>query len=94
MLRYEALSRLRCGPYADVVEQSVRDLVADPATQVLLDAMSAVAERPTVRLLEWTGGLLGHESDAVSHGAVLPVPNMCTADGLRRPSRAPWPSPS
>lgn len=87
VLRYEALSRLRCGPYADVVEQSVRDLVADPASQVLLDAMSAVAERPTVRLLEWAGGLLRHESDAVSHGAVLALQNMCTVDGL---SAAEW----
>ena len=61
--------------------------MVDPTTQVLLDAMSAVAELPTVRLLEWAGGLLSDESDAVSHGAVLAVQNMCTVGGL---SAAEW----
>lgn len=82
VVRYEALTRLRCGPYADLVEAAVRDLVADPDTQVLYEAVSLVAELPTPRVLAWAGELLGHDSDRVAHGAMLAVENLRSVGGL------------
>ena len=80
--RYEALSRLRCGPYTEVVGDVVRDLVRAPDTQVLIDLMIVVAEQPTPGVLAWAGGLLSHERRMVVTGAALVLQNMRTLGGL------------
>ena len=80
--RYEALSRLRCGPYAEVVGDVVRSLVRAPDTQVLIDLMIVVAERPTPGALVWAGELLSHERRMVMTGAALVLQNMRTVGGL------------
>lgn len=74
--RYEALSRLRCGPYADVVADVVRAFVRAPDTQVLIDLMIVLAEQPTPGLLAWAGDLLSHERRVVMTGAALVLENM------------------
>jgi hypothetical protein len=80
--RYEALARLRCSEYADLVDEVARELVLEPAAQVVNDLMSAVAELPTPELLRWTGELLAHPSPPVALGATLAIQNMRSVDGL------------
>lgn len=80
--RYEALARLRCGPYGDVVEDVVRAAVRAPDTGVLIDLMNALSERPTPRLLAWAGELLADEQPSVMLGAALMLQNMRSVGGL------------
>lgn len=80
--RYEALSRLRCGPYTEVIGEVVRSLVDAPDTQVLIDLMIVVAEQPTAGVLTWAGELLSHERRMVMTGAALVLQNMRAVGGL------------
>ncbi|VXA98919.1 hypothetical protein [Nocardioides sp. AX2bis] len=81
--RYEAVARLRCGPYADVVEDVARDLVlgAGPGP-ASVNAFAALAEEPTPRLLRWCASLLDHPADWVVGGACLALEGMRTTGGL------------
>lgn len=80
--RYEALARLRCGPYGDVVEEVIRGAVRAPDTGVLIDLMIVLSERPTPQLLTWAGELLRAERPAVMRGATLALHNMRSVGGL------------
>lgn len=81
-LRYEALAKLRCSPYQDVVFAVIEEAVSRPGAQRLNDLMSAVSENPTPKLLRWAGDLLSHESAAVAHAACLAIQNMRSVGGL------------
>ncbi|GAA3529746.1 helix-turn-helix domain-containing protein [Nocardioides daeguensis] len=83
-LRYEALSKLRCSAYADVVDEVVRAAVTEPGMQRPADLLSAVTENPTPDLVGWCGELLGHESWVVARAACLGIQNMRSVGGLRR----------
>ncbi|MDQ6523194.1 helix-turn-helix transcriptional regulator [Nocardioides sp. LHD-245] len=87
-LRYEALSKLRCSPYADLVAEVVRAAVEQPGMQRPADLMSAVTEYPTPDLVAWCGELLTHESWVIARAACLGIQNMRSVGGLRR---ADWP---
>jgi hypothetical protein len=80
--RYEALARLRCSEYADLVDEVARELVLAPGAQVVNDLMSAVAELPTPGLLRWAGDMLAHPSPPVALGATLAIQNMRSVGGL------------
>lgn len=56
--RYEALSLLRTSPYGHLVLEAARRAVADPHAQVLVDTVSATADRPTPEVLRWAAELL------------------------------------
>lgn len=81
--RYEAVAQLRCGPYADLVEDVTRDLVRGPGPgPALVTAFSALAEQPSPRLLAWCGSLLEHPADWVVDGACVALEGMRTVGGL------------
>ena len=83
MTRYEAVAVLRCGSYADIVEEAVRSLVAEEgAHTAAVNALSAAAERPTPRLLAWTASLLTHESPVLARAAATAIENMRAVGGL------------
>jgi hypothetical protein len=91
--RYEALARLRCGPYGDVVEEVVRAAVLAPDTGALVDLMVVLSERPTPQLLTWAGELLASERRTVMLGATLVLHNMRSVGGLATAdwlALAPW----
>ncbi|WP_418057749.1 helix-turn-helix domain-containing protein [Pimelobacter simplex] len=83
-LRYEALSKLRCSPYGDVVAEEIRQALEVPGIQRSGDLLSAVTERPTPELVAWCGELLGHESWLVARSGCLGIQNMRSVGGLRR----------
>lgn len=83
-LRYEALSKLRCSPYADVVGQAIRDAVGQPGMQRPADLLSAITELPTPELVDWCGELLSHESWVLARAGCLGIQNMRSVGGLRR----------
>lgn len=80
--RYEALARLRCSAYAEVVEDVVRALALAPDAQVCFDAISAVSELPTVGLLTWAGELLSHDSLRLLRSGDILIQNMRSVGGL------------
>ena len=80
--RYEALAKLRCSAYGDLVADVVPEIVAAPDVQVLNDLMSAVSERPTPELLAWCGTLFDDDSFVVMKAATLAVQNMRSVGGL------------
>jgi hypothetical protein len=80
--RYEALARLRCGPYADVVEDVVRSVVREEEAGAVIDLMNVLSERPTPRLLAWSGDLLAHRQRAVALGSALLIENLRSVGGL------------
>ena len=81
VVRYEALARLRCSAYADVVEDVVRELVLAPDAQVVFDLFSAVSELPTPGLLTWAGELLSHDNLMLVRGGDILVQNMRSVGG-------------
>ena len=81
-LRYEALSRLRCSEYGDVVRDVVRRLVLTAGVQRTNDLLSAVTEHPEPDLVTWCGELLSHESWQVARAACLGIQNMRSVGGL------------
>ncbi|MBM7516744.1 helix-turn-helix domain-containing protein [Nocardioides nitrophenolicus] len=83
-LRYEALSKLRCSPYADVVGAAIRDAVEQPGMQRPADLLSAITELPTTDLVAWCGELLSHESWHIARAGCLGIQNMRSVGGLRR----------
>ena len=80
-LRYEALAKLRCSAYADVVYDVVRAAVAEPGVQRLADLLSAVSEQPTPELLAWCGTLLCDDSPVVGRAACLAIQNIRSVIG-------------
>ncbi|WP_158296449.1 helix-turn-helix domain-containing protein [Nocardioides albidus] len=83
-LRYEALSKLRCSPYADVVAEVIVEEVSRPGMQRPADLLSAITELPTPELIAWCGELLAHESWVVARAGCLGIQNMRSVGGLRR----------
>ena len=83
-LRYEALSKLRCSPYGDVVAEVIREAVEAPGMQRAADLLSAVTERPTPERVTWCGELLSHESWVIARAGCLGIQNMRSVGGLRR----------
>lgn len=81
--RYEAIASLRCGVYGELVEDVVRRMVLDEATQAAAPSvLTAVAEHPTRRLLAWLGELLEHDCDIVVAAACRAMENLRTVGGL------------
>jgi hypothetical protein len=83
-LRYEALSKLRCSAYADVVGEAIRDAVEQPGMQRPADLLSAITELPTPDLVTWCGELLSDESWIIARAGCLGIQNMRSVGGLRR----------
>lgn len=73
--RWEALARLRTGPYGHLVEEVARAAVADPEHPVHFD-VSVVAEHPTPQALVWAGTLLSDESFLAARGGGLAIERM------------------
>lgn len=81
--RYEAVAALRCGGYADLVEDVVRGMVDDEGAQgVVATALCAASERPTARLLAWVASLLTRPALPVVRGAAMALENMRAIGGL------------
>jgi hypothetical protein len=83
LTRYEALARLRCSAYGDLVGSVLQEMVLEPHHQALFNLMSVLSERPTAGLLHWAGTLLGHESVVVVQGASYALQSMLVVGGLR-----------
>lgn len=81
-LRYEALAKLRCSPYDDLVADVIRSAVLTPGMQRSADLLSAVTEKPTPDLVVWCGELLGHESWQIARAGCLGIQNMRSVGGL------------
>ncbi|GAA2150672.1 hypothetical protein GCM10009844_31890 [Nocardioides koreensis] len=84
--RYEALALLRCGKYAEVVEDAVAEFLEEPGTAVLGDAARLLAERPdpvTVRVLS---PLLGSDDVLRLRAGVVGLEHVA-ADGDLGPSQ-------
>ncbi len=87
LTRYEAIAVLRDGVYADLVEDAVRVMVDEPGAEpCVLNAMVAIAEQPTERLLDWYGEQLRSGSAWRVSGAAYSLQVMRTIGGL--PPRA------
>ncbi len=59
--RYEALARLRCGKYADLVADVVAAFLSEPGNPLLGDAAAVLAERPDARTVRLLSPLLGSD---------------------------------
>ncbi|MBS4752851.1 hypothetical protein KG112_08535 [Nocardioides sp. zg-ZUI104] len=75
-LRYEALAKLRCSPYRDVVLDVVRELVAEPGVQRAADLVSAATELASADAAQWCGELLRHPSWVVARAGCLGIQNL------------------
>ncbi|MFC7505032.1 helix-turn-helix domain-containing protein [Nocardioides sp. CPCC 206347] len=82
-LRYEALAKLRCSAYGDIVAEVIREAVLAPGMQRAYDLMSAVTELPTPALVQWCGELLSHDSWQIARASCLGIQNMRSVGGLR-----------
>ncbi|WP_182377977.1 helix-turn-helix transcriptional regulator [Nocardioides sp. WS12] len=82
-LRYEALAKLRCSAYGDIVADEIRAAVLAPGMQRAYDLLSAVTERPTPELVHWCGELLAHPSWQIARASCLGIQNMRSVGGLR-----------
>lgn len=82
--RFEALARLRCGAYGELVADVVEEVVADPATQVLADLMTVLAEGPTPRLLTWSAELLADDCPLRRLGASVALEISASVGGVPR----------
>lgn len=81
--RYEALAQLRCGPYADLVEDVARDLVLrNGPGPAVVTVFSVLAEQPGPRLLSWCAPLLDHPAPWVVQGACAALEGMRSVGGL------------
>ncbi|TIC82231.1 hypothetical protein E8D34_17280 [Nocardioides sp. GY 10113] len=80
--RYDALARLRCGRYGDVVFDVVAAAIAVPGAQRLPDLMSAVCERPSTQVLDWCAGLLDDPCHLIARAACLGLQNLRFVGGL------------
>lgn len=80
--RYEALALLRCGQYAGPALDAVRDYVAEPGNQVVVEAMSVAAEHADPACLRWLLGHLGSGDAQRARGAALGLENLVAAGGL------------
>lgn len=81
-VRYEALAKLRCSAYADVVADAVRDAVTAPGMQRPNDLLSAITELPTREALEWSASLLGDPSWQLAHAGCLGIQNLRSVGDL------------
>jgi hypothetical protein len=82
LTRYEGLSLLRCGQYADLVLEAVRDYVDEPGNQVVADVFSVVTEKPDLPVLDLVTSYLGSEDPGRVRGAVLGLENLHALGGL------------
>lgn len=82
-LRYEALAKLRCSAYGDIVAGVIREAVLAPGMQRAYDLMSAVTELPSPALVQWCGELLSHDSWQIARASCLGIQNMRSVGGLR-----------
>ncbi|MEQ6902960.1 hypothetical protein [Nocardioides sp. YIM 152588] len=80
--RYDALARLRCGRYGDVVLDVARAAIARPGAQRLSDLMSAVCEWPSPEVLSWCASLLDDECYVVARAACLGLQNLRMVGGI------------
>lgn len=81
-LRYEALARLRCSRYGDVVVAVAVELIEIPGVQRAADLVSAACEQGSPELLTWCGRLLIHDSDIVARAAAAGIQNICAVGGV------------
>jgi hypothetical protein len=82
LTRYEGLSLLRCGQYADLVLEVLRDYVDEPGNQVVAEAMSVLAERADRSTVEVLASHLGTDDPGRLRGAVLGLENLHVAGRL------------
>lgn len=87
--RREALKRLRCSPYGELLADLARESTADRNTQVHVDLVSIVAERPTAEALRWACGLLCSDSFLAVRGGAHAMERMSELGGI---DAAVWPT--
>lgn len=79
--RYEALARLRCGPYGGLVLEVAQGWVADVHVQAASDVLSAVGEAITPAAQDWLLDLLEEERDRLVVGGALGLEQMAAVGG-------------
>lgn len=82
LTRYEGLALLRCGQYADLVLEALRDYVDEPGNHLVAEAMSLIAERSDLAAVELLATYLGSDDAVRVRGAVLGLENLHVAGGL------------
>ena len=80
--RYEAMARLRCSRYADVVDEALREALLEPDRPAIYLIASADSELPTPALARWFGELLSHPSTTRARAASYALQNMLLVGGL------------
>lgn len=80
MTRSAATTILHDGVHRSLVEKVVRDMVLDEGAQsVLINALGAVADRPTTSLIAWAAETLNHPTPWAVVGASYALGSMRTA---------------
>ncbi|TIC84162.1 hypothetical protein [Nocardioides sp. GY 10127] len=82
--RYEALSRMRSGPYGHLVVEVARHRVDHPGIQALADLMSAVGELEDEAATAFSAHLLLDRRDRVSQAGVLALFNLAAIGDAER----------
>ena len=82
LTRYEGLSLLRCGQYADLVLEAVHEYVDEPGNQVVADVFAVLAERADPPVLDLVSSYLGSDDPGRVRGAVLAMTNLHSLGGL------------
>ncbi|TIC82232.1 hypothetical protein E8D34_17285 [Nocardioides sp. GY 10113] len=80
--RYDALARLRCGRYADVVFEVASASVDRPGAQRLAGVVCAVCERPSVEVLDWAAERLDSPCYLIARAACLGLQNLRYVGGI------------
>lgn len=80
-IRYEALARLRCSPYGQLVLEAVREHSTRPYPAGLYDLMSAVSEAHSPDAVEWFLSLLEGEDDSLVVAGALSLENLGEVTG-------------
>lgn len=74
--RYEALAKMQCSPYGDVLVSVARARINDAGVQVMEDMMSAIGELDTPETVAWCLDLLSDPRDAVAHAGAIGIENL------------------
>ncbi|ONI75730.1 hypothetical protein BWI15_07850 [Kribbella sp. ALI-6-A] len=77
-LRYEALSRIRCGPQGNVVIEVARRAFEHPHVQAIADLASAVSEKVDPQGWDWAVAQLSDHRANVVHAGVIAIENMAS----------------
>jgi hypothetical protein len=82
MIRHDALVTLLGTPYRDLVSRMIREAVADPHQQIILDLSSIISDAPSRTVLHWAGERLSGPSRFHVQGAAAALQNMLVGGNL------------